>query len=127
MASWQNFFSWYYTDGLRAVFYNGLHRTIGFMNYFSVQLLFATLFSPWHRIVESYGRGFDPRIFFHTLAGNIISRALGAIVRSLVIVMGLVVSFFAEIFGVLAMVFWIILPLLIPILFLGGILIIIGS
>lgn len=127
MAFWQNFFSWYYTDALRVVFYNGLHRTIGFMNYFSVPLLFATLFSPWHRIVESYGRGFDPRVFFYTLAGNIISRILGAIVRSFVIIIGLAVSFFAEIFGVLAIALWIVLPLLIPILFLGGILMIIGS
>ena len=127
MASWQNFFSWYYTDAPRSTFRNGIRRTIGFLNYFSVLLLFATLFSPWHRIVESYGRGFDPRVFFSTLAGNIISRILGAIVRSFVIITGLAITLLAALFGLLLTALWVVLPLLIPVLFVGGLFMIIGS
>lgn len=114
------FLVWHYGDGLRNVFRNGVSAVIGFLNYFSVIQLSRTIFSPWHRIVESYGRGFDPGEFFYTFAGNFVSRVIGAGVRMAVIFVGLVVSFIALVSGFCFIIIWLATPLLIPILFLWG-------
>lgn len=116
-----NFLSWYYGDGLKTVALNGIRRSAGFLNYFSVLALFETLFSPWHRIAQSYGRGFNPQVFFSTLAGNVISRVLGAIVRSIIIVVGIIVAAASAVFGVVLVALWIVLPVLLPLMFLGGV------
>ncbi|MBU6415043.1 hypothetical protein KGQ34_02280 [Patescibacteria group bacterium] len=114
------FLAWHYGDGLKDTVRNGINAVIGFLNYFSVLELSRTLFSPWHRIVESYGRGFDPGEFFFTLAGNLISRVIGAGVRAVVIVVGLLVSFTALVSGLCFIIIWFVMPLLIPVFFLWG-------
>jgi type IV secretory pathway VirB6-like protein len=123
MAFLLHFFGWHYREGLRVVFSNAVNRTVGFLNYFSVVELARTLFAPWHRITESYGRGFEPSRFFSALAGNVISRVLGAIVRIIVIIIGVAAGIAAAAFGLAAIAAWLAAPLLIPLLLLWGILI----
>jgi len=108
------FFRWHYGDGFRQTAILSVNIAVGCFNYFSVIELARTLFLPWHRIIEGYGRGFDPSTFFSTLAGNIISRILGAIVRLVVIVVGLAVSAGAAFLGALWIALWPLLPLVIP-------------
>ncbi len=97
-----------------------MNTVVGFLNYFSVVELSRTLFFPWHRIAESYGRGFDPGEFFYTFAGNFVSRIIGAGVRLAVIFFGLVVSFVALISGLCFIIIWLLMPLVIPVFFLWG-------
>lgn len=105
---------WHYGDGFRRTAILSVSIAVGCFNYFSVLELARTLFLPWHRIIEGYGRGFDPSTFFFTLGGNIISRVLGAIVRAIVIVVGLVVSAVAALLGALWIALWPLLPFVIP-------------
>lgn len=118
------YFRWHYGDGLVMAFHKAVNTVAGFLNYFSVLELSRTLFSPWHRIAESYGRGFDAGEFFFTLAGNTISRVLGAIVRAVVVAAGLVVSFLSFIWAIVFVVAWILSPFIVAALFVGGIIII---
>jgi len=113
---------WHYGDGLRMAFGKAAGAVLGFLNYFSVFLLARTVFSPWHRILEPYGRGFDPSRFFWILAGNIISRVLGAIVRSAAIAIGVAASAAAAALGVFYLSFWLAAPLLLPLIFVWGVL-----
>ena len=115
-----SYFSWHYGDGFRMVRKNAVIRVFGFLNYFSVLQHLATLFSPWHRVTESYGRGFMFTKFLTTLIVNLFSRIVGAIVRLVVILMGLLVSFTAALFGIAAVLMWLIAPAAVPILFLLG-------
>lgn len=115
------FFIWHYRDGLKEVSRNALIRTLACLDYFSVRELSRTLLAPWHRIVESYGRGFNPQTFFFTLAGNIISRVLGAVVRALVIAVGILITLLAACFGIFAILLWLTLLLLIPLLLVWGV------
>lgn len=117
-----HYFIWHYGEGLTGVIRAALNALTGFLNYFSILELARTLFSPWHRVSEAYGRGFDPNRFFAIFAGNLISRVLGAMVRSVVVVVGLGVSLGALIGGVLFAAAWLLAPLLIPLLFLWGVL-----
>lgn len=114
------YLDWHYREGLRTAWRTAIAGVIGVFNYFSVLELFSTLVSPWHRITDSYGRGFDPSRFFWTLGGNIISRLLGAIVRSAVILAGLAGSAGALGLGILWIVFWLSAPILIPLLMAWG-------
>lgn len=118
------FFRWYYGDGFRRTAVLSVNLAIGCFKYFSVRELTRTIFSPWHRITEGYGRGFDPSTFFFILGGNIISRILGAIVRVIVIVVGIIVSAGAALLGALGIVLWPLLPLAIPAAFVSGLILV---
>lgn len=115
------YFLWHYGEGLADAIRAAVRGFTGFAAYFSILDLTRTLFSPWHRVSEAYGRGFDPNRFFSAFAGNAISRVLGAIVRSVVIVVGLGVSAGAFVGGLAFVAAWVAAPLLIPLLVLWGV------
>lgn len=117
------YFHWHYGDGFRAVARNAFLRVLGYLRYFSVLELARTLFSPWHRIVDSYGRGFALSRFLTSLIVNIFSRIAGAAVRSIVILVGLLAGFLSALFGIAAIALWLFLPAIIPGLALFGVLI----
>ena len=80
------------------------------LNYFSVPQLLKTLFSHWRRMKDSYGRSFDPKVYLNAFVGNVISRVIGAIIRTVIIIVGLVFTGIALIGGAMVLVFWIFLP-----------------
>ena len=82
------------------------------LNYFSVPLLLRTFFSPWRRYKVSRGKGFDLGKFFEALASNLIFRILGAIMRSFLIFIGLLVELFIIFGGIVVFIGWLILPVL---------------
>jgi len=82
------------------------------LNYFSIPLLLKTFFSPWRRYKVSYGKGFDIGRYFEALFSNLIFRTLGAILRSFLIFIGLLVEFFIIFTGAILFFGWLILPVL---------------
>ena len=82
------------------------------LNYFSIPLLLKTFFSPWRRYKVSYGKGFDIGRYFEALFSNLIFRTLGAILRSFLIFIGLLVEFFIIFTGAILFFGWLILPAL---------------
>lgn len=79
-------------------------------NYFSVGSLLKSLLSPWKGDIDSYGRGFDAGRYFTTFLGNMISRVLGAIIRLVIIVLGLFFGAGVFLAGALIFIIWICLP-----------------
>ena len=82
-------------------------------HYFSTVNLLKSLFSPWRKDTASYGRGFDPKRFASILFGNLISRFLGAIVRTVIIAIGLVFEALTFVVGLFVFLIWFFLPLII--------------
>jgi len=82
------------------------------LNYFSIPLLLKTLFSPWRRYALSYGKGFDIGRYFETLFSNLLFRILGAVMRSFLIIIGLLVEIFIIFAGFMIFLGWLILPIL---------------
>jgi len=105
------FFSWYYFDAPKSIIRIWRNFILFVLNYFSIGLLFKTLFSPWKRISESRGRGFDLMNFLSVLTLNIFSRFIGFLIRSVVIVFGLILEVMVIVFGFVFSVFWLLLPL----------------
>lgn len=82
------------------------------LNYFSVPLLLKTLFSPWRKYKWSYGKGFDVKRYLEAFFSNMLSRTLGAIVRSFLIIVGLAVEIIIICFGFIVFIGWLTLPII---------------
>lgn len=112
-----HFIVWYYTTGLVGVtrIAGNLLRFVA--HRFNLAGLLATLVSPWKRDVTFHTwRGFQPLRFLHALINNAIVRFLGMIVRSVVIVAGVI----ALIMAAVAALAIILLALVAPAFLLGG-------
>jgi len=82
------------------------------LHYFSLGLLLKTLFSHWRRYKDSYSRGFDFKVYARVFAGNMISRALGAFIRIIMIIIGLCFELVIFLFGFIFLIVWLCLPFL---------------
>ena len=87
-------------------------------NYFSIPLLLKTLFSPWHRYKWKYPRGFQLWEYLETFLSNLIARIIGAIVRIILILIGIVALIFVFILGAIIFFSWLVLPVLLVLGFL---------
>jgi len=82
-------------------------------HYFSIFALMASLLSPWKGDTGDYGRGFDPKRYFNTFLGNMISRVLGAIIRLVIIAFGLIFILLTLLTGCLVLLVWLSLPFIV--------------
>jgi len=108
---WQ-WLSWHFFEIPKAILRAWKNFLLFNLNYFSVPILFKTFFSYWRRYKWSYGRGFDLRRYLEAFTFNLISRILGAIVRSILIFIGINIEIFIVISGLLVFLGWIVLPVL---------------
>lgn len=79
--------------------WKNVHRF--FFEYFSVGILLRNFFAPFHRIQERKKPGFDIEDITETLVINLLMRIVGALVRSVFIILGLVVQVCVLLAGIL--------------------------
>ena len=90
------------------------------LNYFSIPLLLRTYFSHWRRYYSSYGKGFSITRYFESFVFNMMSRIIGAILRTFFIIIGLFLETAIALAGLLVILIWLVSPfVLIFGLFLG--------
>ena len=107
----RGFISWWYGGGWLRRVQMIKDRLIASADFFSVELLLSTLFSPFRQISADNIVGSisdQMRAFFDRL----LSRTIGAFVRTFMIIFGLVAMFLQIIFGIFTLLFWLIIPLL---------------
>lgn len=102
---------WWYGPGWRQRLSLLRERLASTMDYFSIDLLLRTLFSPFRQI--SAGKvqgplGVQMRAFFDRL----ISRVIGMFVRLTMILIGSVAILFHVVIGSLFVILWAVVPLL---------------
>lgn len=105
------YFIWHYLRAPKKI----IEIWVSFLQFFffyfiPVPQLTVTLFAPWKKDVVSYGRGFDPKKFIETLAFNLISRAIGAIVRIFAIAFAFGLELITLVSGLAFLFFWIFWP-----------------
>ena len=83
-----------------------------YLDYFSIPLLIKTFFSHWRKYKWSYGRGFDLGRYLEAFISNLISRTIGAFLRSFLILIGILTEIFIIFMGAALFLLWIILPAL---------------
>jgi hypothetical protein len=102
---------WWYGPGWHGCISRALGRLAATADFFSISLLLRTLFSPFRQISAGGVRGplgVQLRAFFDRL----ISRLIGAMVRTGMIIAGCVVLTVQAIIGSLAGLGWLLLPVL---------------
>ncbi len=101
------YLSWHYSLGI-VKFVRAWMNTHWFLfHYFSISVLLASLFAPFHRIQEKRARGFDPQNWFEVFIINTLMRIVGAIVRCIVIVIGISVQVIAFMLGAVSLFLYI--------------------
>jgi len=83
------------------------------LNYFSLPILLKSLFAPWRRYKWNYPKGFDVGEFFSTLVSNAFSRILGALMRIVLIIVGIIFQIFVVFAGLIIFLLWILIPFII--------------
>ena len=107
-----SFLSWWYGRGWKAVFNSLGPRLKGVATNFSVSQLLRTWFEPWRRIVSYPGASLDAKI--RAWGDNMVSRAIGFVVRSGVLIGACFAFVLVGIFTILEVIAWPLLPLAIP-------------
>ena len=81
-------------------------------NYFSIFLLLKSYFSYWRKYKWSYGKSFNIGKYIEVFFSNLLSRILGAIIRTFFIILGILVEIFIIILGGFIFLGWYLLPIL---------------
>lgn len=105
------FFTWWYGDGLNRRINDIGERLARVSDFFSVGLLAATLFSPFRQL--SVGRVNGPlSVQLQAIFDNLVSRIIGAFVRSAMIIFALIASVGVLLYGIVLVAGWLLLPVL---------------
>jgi hypothetical protein len=81
------------------------------VDYFSIDLLATTLFAPFRQISAGQVNG-PLGVKFRAFLDRIISRSIGAMVRSTMIVIGVAAILLHSVIGFVTLIIWAILPAL---------------
>lgn len=106
------YLAWQFFDTPKGIF-RAWRNCLKFnLNHWSVPLLFKTWFSPWRRYHSSYGKGFSFSKYFEVFTFNMTSRIIGAIMRTFLIVLGLLAEVAVFVMGASVFLIWLMLPFL---------------
>ena len=103
---------WQFFDVPKAILKGWQNFLLFNLNYFSVPTLLKTLFSHWRRYRYPYGRVFEIWKNFETFVFNMMSRIIGAILRTIFIIIGLLLEILIILIGITIFLGWLILPFL---------------
>ncbi len=101
---------WWYGDGLRQRVRMIAGRLDGTIDYFSVDLLLKTLFSPFRQIAAGRVDG-SLEVQFRAMIDRLFSRVIGAFIRLMILVVGGIMIAVQVLASVIVLVVWICLPL----------------
>lgn len=103
------FFAWWYGVGWMTLVQKVSGRVTGVLSFFSVGQLITSLFAPFRQI--SAGRVQGPLgVILRAWVDRLFSRGIGAVVRSLLILTGLLCAGFYGVLGFIMIIFWPVLP-----------------
>lgn len=80
--------------------------------FFSIKETLRSLFSPWRRYLWDYGRGFDPGKWLEVFFSNVITRAIGFVMRIFLIALFVIYEITVLILGAATAILSIIYPFL---------------
>jgi len=112
---------WHYKTGMADLARAWKDILIFVINFFSLPHLFATLATPYRRLSEKGGSGFNPRELLSRLFVNTVMRIVGFVIRLVIITIGVFAVLIVLTLAPLLFIFWLAAPLLILVLFLFGI------
>jgi hypothetical protein len=104
---------WHYGRAFAEIYHVWKNLFWFVINFFSLPQLIRSFFAPWKRMTEERGNSFS----FEDLAGfiivNLISRLIGMMLRTMVIVFGIASLLLLSLGIVLTYIFWVTAPIII--------------
>ncbi len=103
---------WWYSAGWQWVWTQSVSERIKWVNQaFSISALVRTWFSPFKQTYSKVNKGsIDFRV--QAAVDNFVSRFIGSILRTIIIISGLLCMILAVTTGVVAIIFWPVIPLM---------------
>lgn len=101
-------FEWWYGAGWKSAITHSQKRVIDACRLFEIPTLLLTIFSPWRRIITAPGAGLGAHV--RAAADNAISRLVGLIVRSLVLISAGLIIALASIVSLVELLLWPFIP-----------------
>lgn len=102
--------SWWYGAGWRGRARGFRDTLAAAMDYFSIDLLLKTLFSPFRQISAGNVQG-SLNVQMHAFFDQLISRAIGGVMRTVMILVGVVALVAYTVIGSILLLLWPIVPL----------------
>jgi len=106
------YFVWHFFDQSKAILKAWKNFLLFNLNYFSTPVLIKTFFSHWRQYKWYYPRGLDIPVYLEVFFSNLISRVLGAIMRAVLILIGIFLEILIIFAGLIIFFGWIFLPAL---------------
>lgn len=107
----ESYFAWHYGRAFADIFHIWMNFLWFVFNFFSISALIETFFDPWKRMGESYPRGFDIAGVISTFVVNTLMRAVGIMVRLIVLCIGLAFAVVIFATGITIVVLWALMPI----------------
>lgn len=106
------YLDWYLRDQPRIILKVWKNLLCFNLEYFSIPLLIKTFFSPWRKYAWLYGRGFNFGRYLEAFVSNLIFRALGAVLRFFLILIGIFLEILIILGGIVVLIGWFLLPII---------------
>lgn len=105
-----SFVGWWYTRGWVAFGNKLLELIKKIAREFSIRLILRTLFSPWKQIISSGGVNTTLGDKIRKVVDNLVSRLVGAGVRFIMLILGLIFTGLLSMLSLLAFIIWPLIP-----------------
>lgn len=106
------YFRWHYTKAFVELYLVWLNFLWFVVHFFSIPQLLTSLIAPWRRMIEQRTKGGDFEDFAGYIIINLLSRVVGAIMRSIVIICGLLCLTIVIVLGGTTLLLWVFMPAL---------------
>jgi hypothetical protein len=114
-----SYIHWHYTTAITQFFSIWKNYIWFFYHFFSIVELARTLFLPWRRLSEEK-KATSLEELGEKIVVNILMRVIGALVRFVMIVLGVLFLLITGVLGSILFVVWVLLPVLVILLPLMG-------
>ena len=104
-------FQWWYGNGLLQYIRQSFLGVLRTADFFSVGLLLKTLFNPFRQI-SAAPVGCDLSVQLSAFFDKMFSRVIGAVVRSMVIIIGILMILLRFLWMIVGIIMWLVLPLM---------------
>ena len=123
----KDYVRWHYGEAFKELFHVWCNFLWFIIHFFSLPQLSSSLIAPWKRMTEERTKGFDFETFLSYLIINLLSRVVGFILRSAVILVGLTVLLLTVLSGFSIFLFWVVAPVAIVALLALGVSLVISN
>jgi len=103
---------WQFFDAPKEILKGWRNFLLFNLNYFSIPILLKTFFYPWHKYSYSYGKVFELWKNIQVFVFNIMSRFIGAGLRTIFIIIGILGEALIILGGIIVFLGWLFLPFL---------------